>query len=64
MCVASLLCGPRAVLWLFYGFLCEQFSLYKKKGLLYRKKTVHIKNLWRNMQFHLPVFMIAYCLIF
>ena len=28
MCVTSLLCGPRADLWPFYGFLCERFSLY------------------------------------
>ena len=28
MCVASLLCGPRADLWPFYGFLCKRFSLY------------------------------------
>ena len=30
MCVTSLLCGPRADLWPFNGFLCEQFSLYIK----------------------------------
>ena len=30
MCVASLLCGPRADLWPFYGFLCKRFSLYIK----------------------------------
>ena len=28
MCVTSLLCGPRADLWPFYGFLCKWFSLY------------------------------------
>ena len=28
MCVASLLCGPRADLWPFYGFLCKRFSLF------------------------------------
>ena len=28
MCVTSLLCGPRADLWPFYGFLCKLFSLY------------------------------------
>ena len=27
MCVTSLLCGPRADLWPFYGFFCERFSL-------------------------------------
>ena len=27
MCVTSLLCGPRADLWPFYGFLCKRFSL-------------------------------------
>jgi len=37
MCVTSVLCGPRADLWLFYGFLCKRFSLYIKK----RKKTVN-----------------------
>ena len=30
MCVASLLCGPRADLRSFYGFLCKRFSLYIK----------------------------------
>ena len=30
MCVTSLLCGPRADLWPFYGFLFEWFSLYIK----------------------------------
>ena len=28
MCVTSLLCGPWADLWQFYGFLCKRFSLY------------------------------------
>ena len=27
MCVTSLLCGPRADLWPFYGLLCKRFSL-------------------------------------
>ena len=30
MCVTSLLCGPRADVWPFYGFLCKRFSLYIK----------------------------------
>ena len=30
MCVTSLLCGPRADLCPFYGFLCERFSPYIK----------------------------------
>ena len=30
MCVTPLLCGPRADLWLFCGFLCKRFSLYIK----------------------------------
>ena len=30
MCVMSLLCGPQADLWPFYGFLCKLFSLYIK----------------------------------
>ena len=34
-CVTSLLCGPRADLWPFYGFLCKP---------LYREKTVYIKT--------------------
>ena len=34
MCVKSLLCGPRAGLWPFYGFLCKRFSLYKGKPFL------------------------------
>ena len=29
-CVTSLLCGPRAELWPFYGLLCKRFSLYIK----------------------------------
>ena len=28
MCVSSLLCGPRANLFPFYGFLYKRFSLY------------------------------------
>ena len=35
MCVTSLLCGPRADLWLFYGFLCKRFSLYIKVNLFF-----------------------------
>ena len=31
VCVTSLLCGPRADLWPFYGFLCKRFSLFTKK---------------------------------
>ena len=34
MCVTSLLCGPRADLWPFYGFLRKRFSLYIKVNLL------------------------------
>ena len=30
MCLTSLLCGPRAELWPFYGLLCKRFSLYIK----------------------------------
>ena len=30
MCLTSLLCGPRADLWPFYGILCKPFSLYNK----------------------------------
>ena len=33
MCVASLLCCPRADLWPFYGFLRQRFSLYIKVPL-------------------------------
>ena len=36
MCVTSPLCGPRADLWPFYGFLCKRFSLYIK---VYRLRT-------------------------
>ena len=36
MRVTSLLCGPRADLWPFYGFLCKRFSLYIK---VYRLRT-------------------------
>ena len=32
MCVTSLLCGPRADLWPFYGCLCKRFSLYISLG--------------------------------
>ena len=30
LCVTSPLCGPRADLWPFHGFLCKRFSLYIK----------------------------------
>ena len=38
MCVTSLLCGPRADLLPFYGFLCKRFSLYIKvyKGWIFK----------------------------
>ena len=29
MCVKSLLCGPRAHLWTFYGFLCKRDGQWK-----------------------------------
>ena len=41
MCVTSFLCGPRADLWPFYGFLCKRFSGYIK---VYTEKTVYIKT--------------------
>ena len=43
MCVTSVLCGRRADLWPFYGFLCKRFSVYIKVYLnpLYRGKTVY-----------------------
>ena len=37
MCVTPLLCGPRADLWPFYGFLCKRFSLYIKVYQVERK---------------------------
>ena len=42
MCVKSLLCGPRADLWPFYGFLCKRFSLYIKVNLFERYATMPI----------------------
>ena len=48
--VTSLLCGPRADLWPFFGFLCKQLSLYIKV-YLYSKvscfllKSFHIRRL-------------------
>ena len=33
MCVTSLLCGPRADLWSFYGLYCKRFSLSINKTL-------------------------------
>ena len=43
MCVTSLLCGPRADLWPFQGFLCKRFSLYILNEVYIREKTVYIK---------------------
>ena len=45
MCVTSLLCGPRADLWPFYGFLCKRFSLYTrgKKARQVRLSTRRIR---------------------
>ena len=47
MSVTSLLCGPRADLWPFYGFLCKRFSLFLK--VLHREKTVFLCYLAFNM---------------
>ena len=44
MCVTSLLCGPRANLWPFYGFLCKRFSLYIKL----RNKPQNVLNISRD----------------
>jgi len=41
-CVTSLLCGPRADLWPFYGFLCKRFflNLYiERKPFIWTHKT-------------------------
>ena len=48
MCVTSLLCGPRADLWPFYGFLCKRFSLYIKANLY----IVHCKFIFSNYPFN------------
>ena len=44
VCVASLLCGPRADLWPFYGVLCKRFSLYIKVYTVLRENRLHKKN--------------------
>ena len=36
MCVTSLLCGPRADLGPFYGFLCKRIALYIKVRKVYQ----------------------------
>ena len=41
MCVTSLLCGPRADLWPFYGFLCKRFSLYIKVYIKIHKTAIN-----------------------
>ena len=45
MCVTSLLCGPRADLWPFHGFLCKRFSLYIN---LYIERQILIFWMLRN----------------
>ena len=45
MCVTSLLCGPRADLWPFRGFLCKRFSLYIN---LYIERQILIFWMLRN----------------
>ena len=45
MCVTSLLCGPRADLWPFHGFLCKRFSLYIN---LYIERQILILWILRN----------------
>ena len=41
MCVTSLLCGPWADLWPFYGFLCKRLSLYIKVYLKTHKTAIN-----------------------
>ena len=50
MCVTSLLCGPRADLWPFYGFLCKRFSLYIKVNV-YIERNPFIFVGYRNDRF-------------
>ena len=38
----SLLCGPRADLWPFYGFLCKRFSLYKTVYIKTHKTAINL----------------------
>ena len=69
MCVTSLLCGPRADLWPFHGFLCKRFSLYINLyierqilifGMLRNNADAHISRLgylWANKPF-IPCFTI------
>ena len=50
MVVTSLLCGPRADLWPFNGFLCKRFSLYIKvslqcKRILGGRNLVRVRNI-------------------
>ena len=33
MCVTSLVCGPRADFWPFYGFLCKRFYILRENRL-------------------------------
>ena len=43
----SLLCGPRADLWPFNGFLCKRFSLYIKVLNLYIERKSSTKKYMR-----------------
>ena len=54
MCVASLLCGLRADLWPFYGFLCKRFSLYIKvaRGPHWRDVTHILSGCFLLKAFH------------
>ena len=47
MCVTSLLCGPRADLWPFYGFLCKRFSLYINVGHFSEAARLIVER-WRH----------------
>ena len=55
MCVTSLLCGPWADLWPFYGLYCKLFSLYiNVYGYIERKpftvvSTIHETAIDRPM---------------
>ena len=41
VCITSLLCGPRADLWPFYGLLCKRVSLYIKVYIKTHKTAIN-----------------------
>ena len=54
-CVTSLLCGPWADLWPFYGLYCKRFSLYIKGYSYIERKPFTVVSIIHKTAINRPI---------